>query len=196
MSKGLVSSIAAAIAIGAALALSYRLLGTAAGPEAQLMALVKGTEVEGLKLEVPGSDRVLSSRALHFDRLSVHLGQDGTAYVVGTLDFQGSMGETKVSSIGLEKVTFGYQGGRWRPTAGWAPQLTAVVTALAAKERAAKEAKGGYQPTAWYIRIERDDAVVTEDYRPSLAQGEGRDRTRRLTLHKKGSEFSFGEGIL
>jgi hypothetical protein len=197
MRKALASFIAAAIGIGAVVALSYRLLGAAAGPEAQLISLVKRTEVEGMKLSVSGSGGVLSSRVHHFDRLSVHLGDDGTAYVVGSLDFQGVMGATVVSSVGLEKIPFQYQQGRWQPVAGWAPNLTAVVAALQAKNRATPGVEGTYRPTAWYIRIERDEAIVTEDSRPSLAQAPGDGaRTRRLSLHKRGSDFSFEGGLL
>lgn len=56
-----------------------------------------------------------------------------------------------------------------------------------------------YDVKAWYLRAEREDATVTEDFR---LQGALPDRpvdqqaSRRLTLKRTGSEFLFSPGLM
>jgi hypothetical protein len=191
---------AAAIAIGGLL-LAYRLIGVAAGPEAELIALLRQTERDGLRLSIPGTNAPLVSRSHHFDRFSVRLGPNGdTAEVACTLDFSGKLDATEVSSVGLERATFEYRGGRWQPVAGLAPRLTEVLSALESRRQAVEQkSAGGYQAAAWFIRLEREQAIATEDYlmpgKPAEAVAERRG-TRRFVLQRHGNKFLFSESIL
>jgi hypothetical protein len=197
------------------LALSYRLLGAAAGTEAGLIAILQRTEREGLTLSVPGASTPLVSGQAHFDRFSATIEpQDASARVTCTLDFTGSIGSTKVSSVGLEKIPFRYQGGQWVASSGFAPRLTAVVAALEARRQALETGRGSpgadldqilsvssrrYQAVAWYIREERDRAIVTEEYRLTgrrSQQDVDEKGTRRLHLERREEQFLFLEGIL
>jgi len=131
----------AVLCAGAALvAWGPRLLGAAGGPEAELVTLLKRTEREGLTLEVPGSAEPLISATHRFDRLAVSYDPASEeAFVAATLDFDGHLGQVKVSSLGVEKIAFRRRGGDWVPEHGLAPNLVAVVRALVARQRALEE---------------------------------------------------------
>jgi hypothetical protein len=203
------------------------LLDLAAGPEVALEAALKETEREGLTLVVPGSQQPLVSRKHHFDRITGHIDRGrGKAYALCTLDFVGSLGPSTVSSLGVERVPFQYRGRRWYPTEGFAPRLTAIVAALEARRQGLESGdpvklrslvepaeaqepeirpalthsgRGHYRALAWFIRAERDQAVVTEQYqlsgteidRPVEEKGE-----RRLTLLRRGPRFLFSGSLL
>ena len=181
-------------ALAAALALAVvgpRFLGFAAGPEAEIITLLKRTERAGLELTIPGASAPLISREHHFARITVDVEPDGKrATAFATLDYDGRLGETTVSSLGVEQVPFVLKDGSWEPETQAAPRLVAVVTALEARRRAldsgnrealtalkAPEAAepGGpeleqllrlkqrrYRVEGWYMRLERDGAVATE----------------------------------
>ena len=150
------------------------------------------------------------------------------AFALSTLDFEGTLASVHVSSLGVERIPFERRGTQWQPRTGLAPRLAGVVAALEARRqalesgdvaklvvlaaspeagRAAKDALLGRaasapQPLhhicAWYIRLERNQALVTEDYRI----GEGSERppkqkgTTRLTLERQGSQFLFSGSLL
>ena len=185
-------------AVGGGVLLAYQLVGAAAGPEPELIALLRQTEKDGLRLAVPGGSETLVSTAHHFDRFSVRIGPNGdTAEVACTLDFTGKLGATQVSSFGLERTAFEYRGGHWRPVSGLAPFLTQVVGALEAQRRSVAPKAFGYLALAWFIRIERDQAMATEDYQVVQQQdGSAEKRTRRLRLQRRDNEFLISEGIL
>jgi hypothetical protein len=191
---------AAALAVGGLL-VAYRLIGVAAGPEAELIALLRQTERDGLRLSIPGTNAPLVSRSHHFDRFSVRLGPNGdTAEVACTLDFTGKLDATEVSSVGLERAAFEYRDGRWWPVSGIAPRLTEVLSALELRRQSVeKRSEGEYQAAAWFIRLEREQAIATEDYlmpgKPAEAVTERRG-TRRFVLQRQGNKFLFSEGIL
>ncbi|MBM4380184.1 MAG: hypothetical protein FJ086_12955 [Deltaproteobacteria bacterium] len=203
-----------------------RLLAAAAGPEAELMSLLRATEKEGLSLEpVPGGPRLVSTRH-HFDRVTVNVDVAArTAEAVATLDFEGRYGEARVSSLGLERVRFRYEDGRWVAEGGLAPTLSGLVRALELRRRALErgdkavlaELSGGAEPVgeelssllavtgrtltvkAWLLRSERDEVVVSEEAR---LQGVLPDRpvdalsTRRLFVTPRGQAFLFLRGLL
>lgn len=94
------------------------------------------------------------------------------------------------------------------------PRLVTILDALerrrAALDRGEVQPDGGvgwpglshrvYSSLAWFIRSEREDVLVSEDYQ---VQGQLPDRpldekaTRRLSLHEDPSGlFSFPDGIL
>jgi hypothetical protein len=191
-------------------ALLRPLLRFAAGPESEVLELIKDAERESLQLTLPGleSPALLSHRA-HFDRISVVFASDTEATAHLTLDFDGKLGATTVSSLGVERIPFRQASGRFQPTAGYAPHLSAVVAALEARRRAleavdlpALAALGSvsvevlqanrevaelvslrgrtYRAESWHLRLEREGAQVTEIF---LLAGALPDRP----VHRRGS---------
>jgi hypothetical protein len=221
--KKLVLVVVSAAGVAALLIIFFpALLGTAAGPDVEIITTLKNAEAVGLKLDV-GDAGILVSTRVSFDRLSV-VTTGSHATVTATLDFDGELGHTKVSSLGLERVVFEHRGSDWEPVAGFAPDLVGVVRALEDRRRALesgdlshlcydadagltgdleallKVTHRGVRATAWLIRNERDDVMVSEDYRLS---GERPDRpiddmgTKRLKLQAAtGGEFCFPEGLM
>lgn len=146
-----------------------------------------------------------------------------------TLELKGKFHRVQVGSFTAERLEFFRDGADWEPQGGVAPLLVAVVSALERRRLALeafdRDALSGlrapgaeapvnearelelmaglrnrrYEVTAWYIRAEGDEAVVTEDYRLT---GDLPDRpldrkaSRRLTLKRAGREFFFWPGIM
>jgi len=133
-----VALLLAVLAAGVALVvLGPRLLGLAAGPEAELITLLKTSERRDLALEVPGAQAKLHSRRHEYQRLSVWLDPDGeVAHVAATLQFEGRLGDVDVSSLGVEQIAFRRDGSDWIPVKGLAPNLVAVVGALERRRQA------------------------------------------------------------
>ncbi|MCY1033132.1 hypothetical protein OV207_16835 [Corallococcus sp. BB11-1] len=208
--------------------LGPRLLGIAAGPEAEVVTSLKESEHDGVSLSVPGAALPLVSQKLQYARISVSVAPDGRrAEAAATLDFEGKLGTTVVSTAGVELVPFSRESGRWKPTPSEAPRLVAVVAALEARRRALElgmpealtrlMAPGGdggvgraweemaplrkrrLRVEAWYVRLERDEAVVTEHYRvegdlpsrPVDTRGE-----RQLLLVRQGDQFLFSPSLM
>jgi hypothetical protein len=225
----------AAFALAMLAGVGPRMLGLAAGPEAEIITALKRLEKDGIALSLPGAAAPLKSRELHYAHLTVRMEPGGQrAVVLATLDFTGSLGDTQVSSLGVEQVPFVLQDGDWRLEGRAVPRLAAVVGALEARRRALEAGKpeelarlsatesedGGpqrqdgesvgvgepdletvlalkkrrYRAEAWFIRLERDEAVATERWRlegdlPS--QPVDRAGERRLNLLRRGEEFLF-----
>jgi hypothetical protein len=125
----------------AAAVLLPRLLGVAAGPEAEIIGAVKDVEGRKLTLTVPGTSVPLISRDHVYDRITVSPGENETLVANATLDFNGTLGETRVSSLGLERVEFALKDGDWEPTHGLAPRLVAAVAALESRRQALQVGK-------------------------------------------------------
>lgn len=188
--------------------LGPRCLSAAAGPEGGLVAMLK--EAEGKGFTVPGPLPLKVEKA-SFDRLSVRLPQPGAAVVDATLDCEGHAGTTQVSSLGVEQVAFEARDGDW-VAPSLAPRLGQVVAALEERRQQLEREglpDGGDWPgaglthrrlaaQAWFIRLERKSAEVTERYR---LQGEAPDRPvdqvaeKRLSLLRQDSGFFFPEGL-
>jgi hypothetical protein len=202
-----------------------RLLGKAAGPDVELITHLKEAESAGLELPMLGG--TLKSKKAHFQRLTVTVDGPGKrATVLATLDFTGALGTTEVSSLGVEKVVFVYDGVDWKPETSLAPRLVAAVSALEKRRRALESgdrvalgrlARAGdaglgkeadewlgllerkLRVDAWFIRLERDQVQVSEQYR---LDGFGRDRPfrsagpRRLDLQAAEGEFFFPNGLM
>ncbi len=114
-----------------------RLLGVAAGPEAEIITVLKSTERDGLSLTLPGVAEPLRSRKHHFARITVNVEPGGERAVAwATLDFDGQLGRTGISSLGVERVPFVRRGREWVPANLAAPRLAAVVRTLEARRRA------------------------------------------------------------
>lgn len=215
--------VAAALGLTALVLAVPRLLGAAAGPEVEILTALKTAESKGLELDV-GLAQPLTGRGRGFQRISVTVESEARALVTATLDFDGKVGETEVSSLGAERVPF-VDRGDWEPEAGFAPRLVAVVKALE-QRRAALErgelsklcsgrADGGesaelaewlrvkgrkVRVSRWLIRSERDDVLVTEEWRLSGTLPERPvdvSGARRLLLQVfSGGEFCFPEGLM
>ena len=217
------------LALGATLAVfAPRFLGAAAGPEAEIITALKETEAYGMTLAIPGSDIPLKSQKHRFARITVVVEPGGKrAEAHATLDFDGTLGPTQVGTAGVERVPFVFRDGDWEPEGTAAPRLVAVVTALEGRRRALQAANAdalarlaapgtpgvggpeweelrqmrarGYRAEAWYVRLERDEAVVTEHWRlqgtlparPVDTRGE-----RQLSLTLRGDEFLFSPGLM
>lgn len=152
-----------------------------------------------------------------------------TLHLGCTLELTGKLGAIRIGSFTAERLRWTYQTGSWTPDGGQAPLLTGVVAALERRRRALERldqaALAGllepgaspapedlrelaafgalrnrrYEVQAWYIRVEGDDAVVTEDHRLS---GDLPDRPvdrsgpRRLNLKRIGREFFFSARLM
>jgi hypothetical protein len=184
-----------ALVVAGALALLPK-VGALSNPEAELITQLKHTERDGLTLPLgPGLPSLVSSRH-HFDRITVALDLTArTAKAVSTLDLDGQVGQTRVSSLGLERTPFREADGRWAPSDGYAPLLRDALSLLERRRRAleqdgtaalaalvtpADRAKAlsdprlaalravshrRYRVQAWYLRTERSRVRVTEEYR-------------------------------
>jgi hypothetical protein len=188
-------AILGALVLASALALLPR-LGALSSPEAELITQLKRTERDGLTLPLgPGLPSLVSSRH-HFDRITVALDLPArSAKAVSTLDLDGRVGETQVSSLGLERTAFREADGRWTPVDGYAPLLRDALSLLERRRRALEQdgtaglealvlpkdraaalrdprlaalrqvSHRRYQVRAWYLRTERSRVRVTEEYR-------------------------------
>jgi hypothetical protein len=211
--------LAATAALGLVLAVvGTRFLGQASGPDGAIVTHLKKLERDGAQLQLSWGE--LLGPRLQFERISVALDASGeAATVTSTLDFMGELRRTagtstKVSSLGLERARYLLKDGEWIAQSGDLPRLVTILEALerrrVALDHGEVQPDGGvgwpalthraYASQAWFIRSEREDVMVSEDYR---LQGQLPDRpvdekaTRRLSLHEESSGlFSFPDGIL
>ena len=198
------------------------LLGLAGGTGLEVASVLARAARPPVELGVAGSDTPLVGRALGFQRLTVAEEGRGAARAVSTLDFEGSLGETRVSSLGRETTHFRRRALGWEVDGSLAPTLAGAVAALSARARAlergdraalallvapaerdrvmadpalraALERPGRRPPRAWYLRFEPSEVTVTEEE-------EGRpEHVRRLRLvpRSPGSvEFVFAGSLL
>jgi hypothetical protein len=188
---------AATAALGLAIAvLGPRLLGAASGPEVELVTSLKLVERKGVSLPL-GFGR-LSSTELQYQRLSVTLDALAErAMLTATLDFTGTLERpgqsfpTRVSSLGLERIQYVLHDGDWVATGSTLERLRSIVVALEARRQGLETAPDSavshrvYRAEAWFIRSEREEVLVSEDWR---LQEDRADRplnqsgTTRLTL--------------
>jgi hypothetical protein len=216
------------IALGvAAVRYAPKVLGSVAGPEVEMVSLLLRTEKDGLSLSVPGASTPLVAKRHHFDRVTVQTDMVArTAEAASTLDFLGNFGDVEVSSLGVERTLFAYDG-TWRATRGLAPRLAAAVGALEARRRALQAGDTAalaklalpapsvsddaelrallalkerrYDVRAWYLRFDRDTAEVTEQYRLRGVLPDkpvDEEGRRSLTLGRSGAEFFFAKGLM
>lgn len=217
-----------AVVAAAGVVLATRVLRIAAGPEAEILTALKATEDAPLRVQVPGAREPLVSSRHLYQRIVVDVDRKGSqARAIATLDFDGVLGATRVSSLGLERIPWRREAGEWVAPEGFAPVLARVVgalerrrsaldggdpSALAALGPSAEDASSGdpeirrllaiserrYRALAWYIRTERDQVLVTEEYRllgytPERPVDES--GARRLVLRERNGEFLFAAGL-
>lgn len=191
--------------------LGERFLFSVSGPETAIITRLKRLEREGLEIVAPVG--TLTGAKLQYQRISVALDADGQgALVTSTLDFTGVLkrgdgAETKVSSLGLERARYRLKEEAWLPEINDAPRLVSIITALD-ERRVAINAGAAYAEVqnrrwvsqAWFIRSERDDVEVAEDYRLTGSTPDkpiDEKSTRRLSLREDGAQrFSFPGGIM
>jgi hypothetical protein len=212
------------VALTVVIGLGPRVLGDAAGPEIEILTVLKQAESQGFELDVGLTESLVATRS-NFDRVSVTVQSAEHAVVTATLDFDGKVGATWVSSLGAEKVPFIRRGGEWQPVSGFAPVLTSIVKKLEARREGLQSGKweticsgrsdGGesselqtllnvkhrrVRVKRWLIRSEREDVTVSEEWR---VNGDLADRpvddvgTRRLLLRlTPPGELCFPDGIM
>ncbi|RJS18062.1 hypothetical protein DRW03_26315 [Corallococcus sp. H22C18031201] len=160
-----IAALAGAVALAV---LGPRLLGFAGGPEVEIITALKRTEKDGLTLPIPGAGAPLTSRTHHFSRITVAVapgGQSAEAYA--TLDFQGALGATTISTAGVERVPFVLRNGDWVPATSQAPRLVAVVTALETRRRAMEAGRAG--------DLARLVSPAGDGGTPGVVEGSGRE---------------------
>lgn len=213
-----------AVALAAAILLWFLpvLLGLAGGMGPEVSSVLAATSRPPVTLHVPGSPTPLLGWKLDFQRVTVTEESAERARAVSTLDFEGTFGTTRVSSLGRESTRFQRRVGGWELNGSLAPTLVSAVAALAARSRALAEANAtalsglvlpedreralgdpalktvlAHPPRngaiqAWYLRFEAGEITVTEE------EGEP-VHLRRLRLVPRGpgaSEFVFAGSLL
>lgn len=202
-----------------------RLISAASGPEDAVMAALKKTETDGLGLEVPGRSVRLVAQRHSFDRITVSVEKSADAAVAfATLDFNGTLGEITVSSLGRERIPFRRDRDGWKPAGSYAPELVAVVVTLEARRQALASGNLGelaslnggadfsnsqpalsafletntrrYRARAWFIRLDRDEFIVTEQYEDDRDQAREKMATRRLRLYRREGKLLFRDGLM
>lgn len=211
--------IAAVLALGLVVAVfGEKLLFSVSGPETAIITRLKRAERDGLSLETPVG--TLLGPKLQYQRISITLdGAGQRAAVTATLDFTGLLrradgSETKVSSLGLERAWYRLDHDEWTPESSDAPRLVAIVSTLDGRRVAinagAPAADGGviygdltqrvWTSQAWFIRSEREEIEIAEDYRltgATSARPVDEKATRRLSLVEDADGgFSFPGGIM
>jgi hypothetical protein len=170
--------------------------GGLTSPETEIITRLKQTESDGLTIPLGHGFPPLVVDRHHFDRIVVSVAPvERKGRAVSTLDLDGKVGTTEVSSLGLERTPFEARDGVWRPTDTEAPLLRDALVALELRRRALEAAEPSvlealvvpadraramgapelvawrqvthrrYQAKAWYLRTERDQVLVTEVFR-------------------------------
>src|SRR5450432_1862370 len=123
-----------AVALGAAalLWLLPSLLGLAGGAAPEVATILGSAARPPVVIPIPGSETALVGKSLHFQRVTVTDEGHGRARAVSTLDFEGTFGSTRVSSLGRETTHFRRSAAGWELEGSLAPTLAAVVAALVA----------------------------------------------------------------
>lgn len=164
-------------------------------PDARIQGLLHDTLRDGTLFAIPGSDEPLRAGRVRMRLPTVEVLDADRALAVITLDVTGTFGDTEVSSLGYERIPFTRDArGKWQAPEGFAPRLTAALSALEARREAleagaaeaidalstdaappAQElsrmrevqalAQRRYDAEAWLLRSERDRVDVAERYR-------------------------------
>jgi hypothetical protein len=211
-----------ALAASLLLFLLPALLGLAGGVSPEVASVLAQDARPPVALHVPGTDTLLLGRALHFQRVTVSEESAERARAVSTLDFDGTFGTVRVSSLGREATHFQRRVTGWELDGSLAPTLVAAVAALSARRLGLEAASAAVlselvrpedreralaDPTlqtalahpgrngpiqAWYLRFEAGEITVTEE--------EGQPvRLHRLRLVPKelgALEFVFAGSLL
>jgi hypothetical protein len=203
------------VAVGVVAVLVRQLL-SAGGPEAAIVTQLKELERDGAAVGLPSGQLV--GTGLSFQRILVVLDPDAEgATVTCTLDFTGRLvrppplAATQVSSLGLERARFRRQGSDWEAERGPFPRLVDIVSSLERRRLAIEQepasVDGGhfpgvqqrrYQSVAWYVRSERGEITIAEDYAltgATLERPIDEKATTRLVLIEDAGVLSFLEGM-
>ena len=198
------------------------LLGLAGGTTPEVASVLAQAARPPVTLKVPGSGTPLVGRALDFQRITVSEESSDQARAVSTLDFEGTFGAIRVSSLGREATQFRRGITGWELEGSLAPTLVAAVAALSARRLGLESANAAglaelvrpedrqqalADPTlrailaqgtrnvpiqAWYVRFEAGEITVTEEEGPPA-----RLHRLRLVPKKLGAlEFVFAGSLL
>lgn len=104
-------------------------------PSAELVTQLKRYERSLEAIEIDGSVEPLRPVAAQYARITIDVHDDRvSAIAIATLDLEGRLGETTVSSLGHERIEFRREGRRWTMDSP-APNLARVVGALERRRR-------------------------------------------------------------
>jgi hypothetical protein len=118
------------------------LMDVAGGPDVQVLAALKETEPEGLRVPVAGYSEPLLSTRHGYTRIAiVGAAPGGDSELTATLDLTGNLGPIEVSSLGVEKLRFRREGSAWKPVEGWAPALAEALALLEKRRKALEDGK-------------------------------------------------------
>jgi hypothetical protein len=212
------------VALGAALLLWLlpALLGLAGGTTPEVASVLTTAARPPVTLRIPWTEMPLLGTRLDFQRVTVAEEGSDRARAVSTLDFEGSFGPVRVSSLGRETTQFQRGLTGWQLDGSLAPTLAAAVAALSARQSALQRAnvsalsqlvrpedaeRALADPTlqtllahperngaiqAWYLRFESGEITVTEDAGEPV-----RARRLRLVPREMGAlEFVFAGSLL
>ncbi len=213
---------AVALGAGALLWLLPALLGLAGGTVPEVSSLLATAARPPVAIPIRGSETPLVGRSLHFQRVTVTEDGANRARAVSTLDFEGTFGSTRVSSLGRETTHFQRRGAGWELDGSLAPTLAAAVSALWARRLALENANAAAlaallapedreqaladpalrtlltHPTrngplqAWYMRSETGEITVTEEE----GQPPRLHRLRLVPREDSALEFVFAGSLL
>jgi hypothetical protein len=198
------------------------LLGLAGGVTPEVASTLAQAARPPVSLPVPGEASPLLGRTLDFQRVTVTEETPDRARAVSTLDFEGTCGPIRVSSLGREATRFQRRGAGWQLDGSLAPTLVAAVAVLSARRRGLETGDAGslselvrpedrervladptlqealaralrYGPIqAWYLRFEAGEVTVTEEEGQPI-----RLHRLRLVPKKLGAlEFVFAGSLL
>ena len=172
------------------------LLGLAGGTPTEVGSVLADAARPPVTLAIAGSTTPLVGQSLHFQRVTVAEEGPDRARAVSTLDFEGMLGSTRVSSLGRETTRFARHTTGWRLDGSLAPTLGGIVSALVARRLAlqtsnaialaelhapADREQALAEPAlrallahpvrntaiqAWYVRSESGEVTVTEEEGP------------------------------
>jgi len=183
-----------AVVLGAAalLWLLPALLGLAGGTVPEVATVLASAGRPPVPLQIRGSPTPLVGQALHFQRVTVAEEGRDRARAVSTLYFEGTLGATRVSSLGRETTHFVHGATGWEVEGSLAPTLAAAVAALAARRRALET--GDVSALAgMLVREDRERALADPALRAVLAHPERNGPLQAWYMRSETGEMTVTE---
>ncbi len=144
------------------------LVGLAGGTAPEVASVLVHASRPPVVLPIAGSQSPLVGQSLHFERVTVADEGADRARAVSTLDFEGTLGSTHVSSLGRETTHFQRRATGWQLDGSLTPTLTGVVSALVAR-RLALQTSNVAALAALHTPADRDEALAEPALRARLA---------------------------
>ncbi|MGO8970106.1 MAG: hypothetical protein ACLQDQ_11110 [Myxococcaceae bacterium] len=198
------------------------LVGLAGGTAPEVASVLAHASRPPVVLPIPGSEAPLVGHSLHFERVTVADEGLDRARAVSTLDFEGTLGSIRVSSLGRETTHFQRNATGWQLEGSLTPTLAGVLSALVARRLALQTSNAAalgelHTPAdreealaepalrarlahpvrngaiqAWYMRFEAGEVTVTEEEEPPKQL----HRLRLVPRAPASLEFVFAGSLL